>query len=396
VANRVRRGVFLALARTRNLAPGRDQTKVRALIATSIAALLLAGCGKDVAVPPAQADAATAQRLQQAFVEALKPRRPGRPVVAVLALNEGTEMTDFLLPHAVLRRAGVAEVHAVAQHRGRVNLYPALQVEVAHDLASFDRAYPAGADYVIVPAMLKDNEPALTAWLRQQADRGARIIGVCVGVLVVGRAGLLDGRRFTTHWYYRSTVLERHPGAVYVPHQRYVVDRDVATTTGVTASVPATLALVEAIGGRGKAQALAAELGVDSWTPAHDSAPFSLNAGRMWNYALNKVALWRHERWGVDVREGMDDVALAIAADAWTRTGRVSVEALSPSGPVKLRSGLVLVAKPGSKDVPRVPLAPALKPAEQFERTLREIGERFGAERREWVMMELEYAGTRP
>ena len=249
-------------------------------------------------------------------------------MVAVLALNEGTEMTDFLLPHAVLQRAGVADVQAVAPRRGRVSLYPALQVEVAQDLAGFDQAHPSGADYVIVPAMRDDNDPAITAWLKQQADRGARIIGVCAGALVVGRAGLLDGRRFATHWYYRSTLLERHPSAIYVPHQRYVIDRDVATTTGITASVPTMLALVEAIGGREKAQALAAELGVTSWTPAHDSSPFGLNAGRTWNYVLNKAAFWRHERWSVDVQDGMDDIALALAADAWSRTGRVSVERL--------------------------------------------------------------------
>ena len=237
------------------------------------------------------------------------------------------------------------------------SLYPALQVEVAQDLASFDRAYPSGADYVIVPAMRDDNDPAITAWLKQQADRGARIIGVCAGALVVGRAGLLDGRRFTTHWYYRNTLLKRHPGAVYVPHQRYVIDRDVATTTGITASVPTMLALVEAIGGREKAQALAAELGVDSWSPAHDSSLFGLNASRAWNYVLNKAAFWRHERWSVDVRDGMDDIALALAADAWSRTGRVSVDA-SASGPVTLRSGLVLVAQPAAEGTPRLPLAP--------------------------------------
>ena len=119
------------------------------------------------------------------------------------------------------------------------------------------------------------DDPAVITWLRQQADKGARVIGVCAGALVVGRAGLLDGRRFASHWYYRNTLLERHPTGTYVPNQRYVVDRDVATTTGITASVPTTLALVEAIGGRDKAQGLAAELGVPSWTPAHDSRRFT-------------------------------------------------------------------------------------------------------------------------
>ena len=357
---------------------------------------MLGGCGADVPLPPAPPDAAISERETQAFVEALKPRRAGRPVVAVLAANDSTEITDFLLPHAVLQRAGIAEVQAVAPLRGRVRLYPALQVEVAEDLAGFDRKHPSGADYVIVPAMQPDDDPAIIAWLQRQAEQGARIIGLCVGSLVLGQAGLLDGRRFTGHWYYRSKLLERHPTGTYVPHQRYVIDRDVATTTGITASVPTTLALVEAIAGRDKAQALAADIGVTTWSAAHDSSPFYLDASRMWSYALNKITFWRHQRWSVDVHNGIDDISLALAVDAWSRTGRVNVEAASATGPVKLRSGLTLVAQPAAESMPRVPLAPALKPVQQLDRTLCEITERYGVSQRDWVMQEMEYPGPAP
>jgi putative intracellular protease/amidase len=364
-----------------------------ALTGPLIGALALTDCGGGVPRPPTKVDPTVAERQTRAFVEGLKPRHAGRPVIAIVALNEGNEMTDFLLPHAVLQRAGVADVQPVAPRRGRVSLYPALQVEVAQDLASFDQAYPAGADYVVVPATRDNNNPAIVAWLKQQADRGARIIGVCVGALVVGRAGLLDGRRCTTHWFHRNTLLKRHPSAVYVPHQRYVIDGSVATTTGVTASVPAMLALVEAIGGREKAQALATELGVVSWSPSHDSSLFGLTANRAWDYSLNKAAFWRHERWSIDVWDGLDDIDVAFAADAWSRTGRVSIHAAA-SGPVTLRSGLVLVAQPSAEETPRLPLTSGLKPVQQLEQTLREIAERFGAARSEWVMLELEYAGA--
>lgn len=363
-------------------------------ITTMMAAWIVSGCGAGVQVPPAETDAATSERQAQAFIDALKPQRPGKPVIAVLALNEGTEITDFLLTHAVLRRADVADVQAVAPHRGRVNLYPALAVDVAQDLAGFDRAHPSGADYVIVPAMQDDNNPAVIAWLQEQARKGARIIAVCAGGLVAGRAGLLDERRFVTHWYFRKDILERHPGATYVPHQRYVADRGVATTTGITASIPAMLALVEAIGGRGKAQALAAELGVPSWTPAHDSSLFGLNASRASTYLLHKAAFWRDQQWQVDVQDGMDDIALALATDAWSRTGHISVEAVSASGPVRLRSGLLLLAQPPADNRPRLPLAGTLTPVQQLDRTLCEIGERYGASLREWVKMEMEYAGA--
>jgi putative intracellular protease/amidase len=313
-------------------------------------------------------------------------------VVAVLALNEGTETTDLLLPHAVLRRAGVAHVQVVAPRAGRVALYPALQIDGAQDFAAFERSHPSGADYVIVPAMQDDGDEAVTAWLRRQAGQGARVIGICAGALVVGRAGLLDGRRFASHWYYVDRLIERHPTATYVPHQRYVVDREVATTTGITASMPAMLALVEAIGGRDKSAALAAELGVTSWSPVHDSAPFTLDAGRRIDFLLNKAAFWRHASWRVDVQDGSDDIALALAADAWSRTGRVSVDAAA-SAPVTLRSGLILAAQPAAERTPRLPLVPSLKPVQQLDRTLCEIGERFGASRREWVMLEMEYPG---
>jgi transcriptional regulator GlxA family with amidase domain len=336
-----------------------------------------------------------AERQAQAFVEAMKPRRAGPSVIAVLALNEGTETTDFLLPHAVLQRAGVAQVHAVAPRRGTVRLYPALQVEVNEDLATFDRAHPQGADYVIVPAMQTEDDAAITAWLRKQAELGARIVGVCNGTLVLGRAGLLDGRRVAGHWYSRKAVRERHPSSTYVPHQRYVIDRGIATTTGITASVPTMLALVEAIGGRDKARVLADELGVASWSPAHDSSRFALTVARGANFLLNKAVFWGHQRWSAPVSDGSDDIALALAADAWSRTGRIGVDATSPTtGAVKLRSGLTLSTQPDAPAAPRLPLASGLKPMQQLERTLCEIGERHGAARLDWVMLEMEYPGN--
>ncbi|WP_129642905.1 DJ-1/PfpI family protein [Peristeroidobacter agariperforans] len=363
----------------------------------TLAMFALAGCGSDV--PPAPPpDAAAAAQQATAFVEAIKPRREGRPVIAVVARNEGTETTDFLLTHAVLQRAGIADVHAVAVRSGRVSLYPAFEIEVAQDLASFDQAYPNGADYVIVPAM---NEPrmdatnggAILTWLKQQSERGARIIGVCVGGLVVGNAGLLDDRRFTTHWYYLDELRENHPTAVYVPHQRYVIEDNIATTTGITASVPTMLSLVEAIGGREKAQALATEFGVESWTPVHDSSLFGLNFSRGLSFILNKMAFWRDEPMRVDVANGMDDITLAFTADAWSRTGHITVQAAAPA-PVQLRSGITLLPSAATTDdAAALPLAPELKPMEQLDRTLCEIGSRFGTSRREWVMMELEYPG---
>ncbi|MBL0730394.1 DJ-1/PfpI family protein [Piscinibacter sp. HJYY11] len=356
----------------------------RSMLVAALAAL----AGNAWAAPPA----VNASHAPATFIEALRPEPGRRPVVAVLALNDRTEMTDLLLPHAVLKRADVAEVHIVAPRAGTVKLFPALQIDGALSFERFAQRHPEGPDYIIVPAMERDDDPAVTTWLHQQAQRGAKVIGICSGARVVGRAGLLDGRRFSGHWYDRKTLLKRHPGSQHVPDQRYLIDRGVATSTGITASVPTMLALVEAIGGTVRAAAVAQELGVSAWGPTHDSARFGLSFSRGLAYVRQGAAFWLDERWQVDVHDGMDDIALALAADAWARTGRVRVEAASPSGAVQLRSGLRLLTH-APDDSPRLPLDNALKPVPQLDRTLCEIAARHGDARRDRVLLEMEYAG---
>ena len=122
--------------------------------------------------------------------------------------------------------------------------------------------------------MSRDDDPAVLHWIRSQAAKGAIIIGVCAGAKVVGAAGLLDGKRATTHWYYLEELRSKHPTIRYVANRRLVVDRGVATTTGVTASMPMSLTLIEAIAGRERAEAVARDLGLTHWDARHDSGAF--------------------------------------------------------------------------------------------------------------------------
>src|SRR6202008_2620969 len=116
----------------------------------------------------------------------------------------------------------------LATARGPVKLFPALAVEPQATVAEFDHRHPDGADYVIVPAMSRDDDPVVVQWLRDQAAKGALIVGVCAGAKVVAEAGRLDGRRGTTHWYYLNELLAKHPAVRYVADRRIVVDEGVA------------------------------------------------------------------------------------------------------------------------------------------------------------------------
>ena len=131
-----------------------------------------------------------AKQEADATLAALKPPKRQRPLIAIIGINDATEATDYLMPYGILRRADVADVVLLATEPGPVKLYPALKVEPQATVAEFDAQHPEGADYVIVPAMSRDDDPAVLEWLKSQAARGATIVGVCAGAKVVGEAGL--------------------------------------------------------------------------------------------------------------------------------------------------------------------------------------------------------------
>src|SRR3546814_787892 len=136
-------------------------------------------------------------------------------------LNRGSETTDLMIPYAVLTRSGIADVIVVAPDRSPIAMMPALSIRPQSTLGAFDSAHPEGADYVIVPAFHHDDrEGPILDWLRKQAVSRATIIGICEGVKVVGRAGLLDGRRATTHWYAIGALQRAYPTMQWVRDRR--------------------------------------------------------------------------------------------------------------------------------------------------------------------------------
>lgn len=116
-----------------------------------------------------------------------------------------------------------------------------LQVVPEHGLEGL-----TGADVVAVPAAaIRAQYPAeaLEA-LRAAADAGATLLSVCSGAFVLGAAGLLDGRRCTTHWMHAEELRFRHPRARIDPDVLFVDDGRLVTSAGTAAGIDACLHLV--------------------------------------------------------------------------------------------------------------------------------------------------------
>ncbi|MEU0602087.1 GlxA family transcriptional regulator [Streptomyces sp. NPDC006393] len=103
-------------------------------------------------------------------------------------------------------------------------------------------------------------DPRLVEWLRAAGPRARRLVSVCTGAILLARAGLLDGRRVTTHWAYCETLARQHPAVEVDPDPIFVRDGDVATSAGVTAGIDLALALVEEDLGRDAALTVARHL----------------------------------------------------------------------------------------------------------------------------------------
>ncbi|AMT69527.1 helix-turn-helix domain-containing protein [Mycobacteroides immunogenum] len=104
----------------------------------------------------------------------------------------------------------------------------------------------ADADLVALPArpFTKGYPPEALEAVRAAWERGATVLTVCSGVFIAGAAGLLDGRRCTTHWMYTDELARRYPTATVDRDVLFVDDGDLITSAGTAAGIDACLHLV--------------------------------------------------------------------------------------------------------------------------------------------------------
>jgi transcriptional regulator GlxA family with amidase domain len=118
----------------------------------------------------------------------------------------------------------------------------------------------AGADLVIVPSwphLEVPPTPAVVTALHAAADRGAWLLGFCSGTFALAHAGLLAGRRATTHWFYADRFRALFPDVSLDPDVLYVADSPVMTSAGTSAAVDLSLQVLREVDGPEIANAVA-------------------------------------------------------------------------------------------------------------------------------------------
>jgi len=202
---------------------------------------------------------------------------------------------DLGIPAQVFGREPDHYTWAVcAPEPGRLPTETGFDVVVPHGLDAL-----ASADTVIVPG-IGDHAwplpPEPLAALRDAAARGARVASICTGAFVLAAAGLLDGRRATTHWRYAARLASEYPAAIVDPAVLYVDDGDVLTSAGVAAGIDLCLHIVRRDHGAQVANAVARRMVVaahrDGGQAQYVDRPLPVHDGG----GLARTRAWMDER----------------------------------------------------------------------------------------------------
>lgn len=176
---------------------------------------------------------------------------------------------------------------------GPVRVGPFL-VEPDHGL---DRL--VGADTVIVPACADVDDPLppeLVDAVRAAHAAGARVASLCTGAFLLGAAGLLDGRRATTHWAHAAELSARHPLAVVDPDVLYTDNGSVLTAAGKAAAVDLCLHLVHLDHGAAVANAVARRLVMAPHRPGGQAQFVATPVRAAGDHALAHLLAWAQQR----------------------------------------------------------------------------------------------------
>jgi len=197
-------------------------------------------------------------------------------IISVLALDQ-VMVFELMIPGQVF---GMANMAAAETRAGAVPPYevrvcgqrPSISTTADWGIAEIRTSYGldalVDANLVVVPGthqFMEEPDPQVISALRAAADNGARVASMCVGAFTLAAAGLLDGRRATTHWQFAGELARRYPAVDVDPTVLFVDEGPVLTAAGVASGLDLCLHLIRQHAGPDLAARTARRIVVPAW-----------------------------------------------------------------------------------------------------------------------------------
>ncbi|MGW4352397.1 GlxA family transcriptional regulator [Nocardia sp. NPDC004582] len=228
--------------------------------------------------------------------------------VVLMVVFDGFQLTDLAGPADVFTAAGLLgdgpgyRVELAAAQAGPVRSSCGIEVTAPHGLDT----WTGPLDLLLVVGGLSlwatSDHGELVAGIRRVAADARRVGSVCSGAFLLAGAGLLDGRRATTHWAGGELLARRFPAVTTEPDRIYVRDGPIWTSAGVTAGIDLALAIVAADHGPQLARDVARWMVVYLHRPGGQSqfsAPLSVNSPK--RDPLRELQAWMEEHPDADL-----------------------------------------------------------------------------------------------
>ncbi|MEV6555809.1 GlxA family transcriptional regulator [Nocardia sp. NPDC051756] len=171
-----------------------------------------------------------------------------RPHVVGILVFPGVTLLDVAGPSEVFTEANRCganyRITLISPDGAPVRSSTGLRFDVdraAEEARKLDTLVVPGSEELVTAAL----PPELVRAVTGSAERTPRIASVCTGAFLLAAAGLLDGRRATTHWRHAATLQRRHPDIEVDPDAIFVTDGPIMTSAGISAGIDLTLHLVE-------------------------------------------------------------------------------------------------------------------------------------------------------
>ncbi len=193
----------------------------------------------------------------------------GEPLQIVFLFYEGMNALDAVGPHEIICDLPGAKVIHAAKQPGLITTDSGLKLTAESALSDISHA-----DILIIPgsssATSLRSEPEILEWIRAIHRTTTWTASVCTGSLILGAAGVLEGKNATSHW----AVLDRLPSGGALPvRQRVVQDGKVITAAGVSAGIDVALILSAKVAGREFAESMELGLEYDPDPPFQTGSP---------------------------------------------------------------------------------------------------------------------------
>jgi putative intracellular protease/amidase len=324
-------------------------------IAAMVAAAWFPAGGAIASVYP---DPVSMTNAARAAVEAApRPAHDRDLPTAVVAIGStGANVADSLAPYEVLSESGEFNVYTAAPVRRPLPLTGGLDLVPDYTFAELDRRFQAGVDVVFVPEVPdveEESSQPLLGWVAKQASEGATVVGVCVGVEVLVKAGLLDGKEATSHWLKLGLggMAKRYPEVEWTQGVRYVDTGQIITTAGVLSGVDGALRVVERQAGQHVARQTAAAVGWRDFQPGRSATIPVPRLGARDAVALLNMGYRNSGEMGVALTNGVGEIELASAFRPYT-----ALSFVAEPRPLTL-DGSAIRSRHGLTFVPRSTLA---------------------------------------